>query len=107
MADNKVGRPSRGEPRHVLYFSKSTYEVWTRLKSEVSKSNGEKSLSNNEFALWLLQSYQTRFTDSCTRCATLNGENVEDHAYGIKEDNTDGDVHSRSVASNLLAPSFV
>ena len=99
MAENKVGRPSRSEPQHVFYFNKSTCEVRTRLKSKVSQSNGEKSLLNNEFALWLLQSYETHFTDSCTRCAKLNSENINDHAYGIKENSKDGDVHNRSVAS--------
>ena len=99
MSENKVGRPSRSEPRHVFYFNKPTYEVWTRLKSKVSRSSGEKSLSSNEIALWLLQSYETRFTDSCTRCAKINSENINDDADGIKENSQDGDVHSRSVAS--------
>ena len=54
---------------------------------------------SNEIALWLLQSYETRFTDSCTRCAKINSENINDHADGIKENSLDGDVHSRSVAS--------
>ena len=99
MSENKVGRPSYSEPQHVFYFNKPTYEVWTRLKLKVSQSSGEKSLSNNEFALWLLQSYETRFTDSSTRCAKINSENINDHADGIKENSKDGDVHSRSVAS--------
>ena len=99
MSENKVGRRSRSEPRHVFYSNKPTYEVWTRLKSKVSQSSGEKSLSNKELALWLLQSYETRFTDSCTRCAKINSENINDHADGIKENSKDGDVHSRSVAS--------
>ena len=84
---------------NIFYFNKSTYEVRTRLKSKVSQSSGEKSLLNNEFALWLLQSCETHFTDSCTRCAKLNSENINDHAYGIKENSKDGDVHHRSVAS--------
>lgn len=51
----KRGRPSREEPRRVVYFKESTFLIWNARKQELSRDRGGGTLTSDEFADYLLK----------------------------------------------------
>ncbi len=60
--NRKQGRPSREEPRKVVYFKESTFLIWNARKEELSREThgGCTSLTSDEFAHYLLKNLTGR-----------------------------------------------
>ena len=78
----RSGRPKRDEERKVIYLHKSTFDNWNRLKESI-REDGGKLLTNNEFAVFLLDRISTVICqEQQSFPSTLRGcSQFVDHAY--------------------------
>ena len=83
----RKGRPSRDEPRKMIYFKESTLKIWNARKKELSASRG-RPVTSDEFAVFLLKIsgqggvYNANSNEGGRTAAQTV---IDDHNYGLKD----------------------
>ena len=90
----RSGRPKRDEERKVIYLHKSTLDKWNRLKENVREEGG-KLMTNNEFAVFLLNRISTLICQQQQNLPTTTNllgcsSQLVDHAY--EHERKSGDI---------------
>lgn len=99
----RCGRPKRDEDRKVIYLLKSTFDNWNRLKEDV-RVDGGKLMTNNEFAVFLLDRISTLICQEQQNFpGTLRGCSSQflDHAYEMERESCHATLpYKNSLATN-------
>ena len=76
------GRPKRKEPLKMVYFTESTFNMWSKMKKEFSSHN--QPMSSDEFAKLLLNRVGAGCKMELNSC--FGGERIDkEHCYGKVE----------------------